>query len=348
MTEPKARILIVGTGGVGTMAAYALERGGKARATAVLRSSYETVLKHGLRIYSVQYGRDIEGWRPSEIRNTVPDVTAEELQPFDFILVTTKCTPDVSPTVAEIIKPAVTPGKTAIVLSQNGLNVEKAVMAQYPTNPIISSVSRIGVREIQPGVIIQDDADNQSIGPFINPNIPAKLSETAARRYISIYDPNDTLDIHYDPNVQRTRWRKLLYNTSFNSVSAILRMDTTRMRMTQHVVDDLVKPIIRELIAAANAAGMEFSTGPELIREVIRTDPVDMFYQPSMLQDVLRGSLIECEVIVGEPLREGRRLGVPMPTLEFVYTVLRGLQVGAMERRGLWEPVFREGNRYRQ
>lgn len=60
----KARVLIVGTGGIGTMSAYALEQGGKAQVTAVMRSNYDAVVKNGINIDSVQYGQ-VKGWRPS-------------------------------------------------------------------------------------------------------------------------------------------------------------------------------------------------------------------------------------------------------------------------------------------
>lgn len=59
MSEQKARVLIVGTGGVGTMSAYALEQGGKAEVTAVMRSNYEAVKANGVNIDSVQYGNGI-------------------------------------------------------------------------------------------------------------------------------------------------------------------------------------------------------------------------------------------------------------------------------------------------
>lgn len=65
MTEPRARVLIVGMGGVGAMAAYALETGGLAEVTAILRSNYDAVEKNGFDIDSVQFGHDIRGWRPT-------------------------------------------------------------------------------------------------------------------------------------------------------------------------------------------------------------------------------------------------------------------------------------------
>lgn len=60
----KSRVLVVGTGGIGTMSAYALENGGLAEVTAVMRSNYDAAVKNGIDIDSVQYGQ-IKAWRPT-------------------------------------------------------------------------------------------------------------------------------------------------------------------------------------------------------------------------------------------------------------------------------------------
>ena len=44
---------------------------------------------------------------------------------------------------------------------------------------------------------------------------------------------------------------------------------------------------------------------------------------------------MEVEVIVGEPLREAHKMGVPAPTLGFIYSLLKALQVRTKQRRGL-------------
>lgn len=62
--DTKANVLLVGSGGVGTMAAYALEKGGKASVTAVLRSNYNVVNENGFDINSIQHG-EVRSWKPS-------------------------------------------------------------------------------------------------------------------------------------------------------------------------------------------------------------------------------------------------------------------------------------------
>ncbi|KAJ5312203.1 hypothetical protein N7508_003033 [Penicillium antarcticum] len=346
MVQEKARVLIVGTGGVGTMSAYALMQGGKADVTAVMRSNYDTAVKNGISIDSIQYGHDIKGFRPTTIVKTVPNVAKEGLKPFDFILVTTKSIPDVSPTVADIIEPAVTPDKTAIVLSQNGLNIEKPIIPRFPSNPIISSVSTVGAKERAPADIFHDDADAQKIGAFQNQSVPQHIAEEAAKKYIGIYNPDGKLDLVYDPDVKRSRWRKLLYNGSFNPIATILRMDTRRMRMCQHIVDDLILPIMFEVLAAARACGVTELTD-DLPGKILLNDDMRFEFKPSMCQDIEKGNLFEMENIVGEPLREGEACGVAMPTLRTVYGLLKGLQLQVKESKGLWEPKFTADNPYK-
>ncbi|KAL4804706.1 ketopantoate reductase PanE/ApbA C terminal-domain-containing protein [Aspergillus unguis] len=344
MTNDKARVLIVGTGGIGAMSAYALDQGGKAEVTAVMRSNYGAVSKNGFEINSIQYGK-ISGWKPANIRTTIPDVQKESLPPYDFILVTTKNTPDIPPSIASIIAPAVTPQKTTIILSQNGLNIEPPFIAQFPSNPIISCVTYLGATQHSPGKILHDDPDIQKLGPFTNPNVPIEIGKEATKRYISVYDPHKNLDLTYDPDVKRARWRKLLYNATYNPVAAILGLDTPRMRMSEHIIDDLIRPIMLEVLAAAEACGVS-GIPPDLPETVIRGDPTDTGFKPSMCQDAEAGRFMEIEYIVGEPLREGEKRGVNMPMLRTVYGILKGLQMKVKEDKGLWVPGFEKGNPY--
>lgn len=51
----------------------------------------------------------------------------------------------------------------------------------------------------------------------------------------------------------------------------------------------------------------------------------------------MQGNFIEFENLLGEPLREGKRAGVPMPTLEVLYQLARTIQWRTKEARGLVE-----------
>jgi ketopantoate reductase len=61
-------ICLIGAGGVGTIAAYVLEKSLRARVTAVLRSNYALVKKHGFDIDSIDHGK-VTNWRPHNGRS---------------------------------------------------------------------------------------------------------------------------------------------------------------------------------------------------------------------------------------------------------------------------------------
>lgn len=67
-------------------------------------------------------------------------------------------------------------------------------------------------------------------------------------------------------------------------------MDITRMRVYEHVIDELVKPAMREVIAVAGALGVRVVNGDEdeegVIEQAVRCDPPEAFFRPSMCQDV--------------------------------------------------------------
>ena len=341
----KSRVLLVGSGGVGTMASYALETGGQADVTSVLRSNYDAVKKNGFSIDSIEHGNGIKGFRPTQILKEVPNVAKEGLPLFDYIVVTTKNIPDVPPTVSDIIEPAVTPNTTAVVLLQNGLSIEKPLIERFPENAILSGVSLISASESPYGVILHEFNDVSKIGPFDGLRVIKQTAESQARRFVEIYNACGRVDCQYDDDVSFTRWRKLVYNSSFNSVSAILNMDVVRMRMTRYIIDDLVRPAMLEIMAPAKAAGVELPDGVDDF--FIRMDPPDDHFLPSMGQDSAKGNFMEIEIIVGAPVREAQRLGVPVPTLQTIYGLLKGLQVKTKETKGIWKAEWDEGNPYK-
>jgi ketopantoate reductase len=65
MHTDKSKVLLFGSGGVGTIAALNLEVGGHAEVTAVLRSNYNAVKERGFDIASCDHGT-LKGWRPTD------------------------------------------------------------------------------------------------------------------------------------------------------------------------------------------------------------------------------------------------------------------------------------------
>ncbi|CZR45210.1 putative 2-dehydropantoate 2-reductase family protein [Fusarium proliferatum ET1] len=330
MTSPKDRVLLIGSGGIGTIAALNLERGDLAEVTSVLRSNFEVVRSKGFTIRSCQHG-DIHNWRPTESLDAIPSRYDAQGRPFDYIVCCTKNIPDIIPTLCDIVAPAVTPGHTAIVLIQNGLNIERPFIHQFPNNVIVSGISRIDAHEVAHGVIEHKQNDVLHIGAFNNPTLHPKVQEAAAKRFVEIYIKGGKTTCLYQPDVDLDRWSKLVYNASFNPICALTRLNTGELQRTGRVVDTLAIPAMKEVLAVAKRAGYEL---PEnIINDTVNSNPIDESITPSMQIDLEKGNFIEHENIIREVVREGRERGVVTPVLSILYELCCAVQWKLKENR---------------
>jgi ketopantoate reductase len=216
--------------------------------------------------------------------NAIPDVTKESLPPFDFVLTVTKNCPDISPTLEELIAPAITPGHTIIVMIQNGLNIEKSMFAAFPTNMVLSGVSMIDSHEGVPGTIHHEEADLLYLGAFHNPSLSAEVEVAAAKRFIEIYGAAGKTKIIFQEDVAWGRWRKLIFNAALNPICAITGLDDARIRLAPGAVEGLVKPAMQEIFDTAKALGHVL---PDNIMDaMLNLDPMDLYLKPSMQCDI--------------------------------------------------------------
>ncbi|RGP66505.1 2-dehydropantoate 2-reductase [Fusarium sporotrichioides] len=328
----KVRILIVGCGGIGCMAALNLEFGGQAQVTAVLRSSYQIVKEQGFTINSVDHGR-VQGFRPTEMVHTVlsavPDVSQSGISPFDYIVCATKNTPDVSTPVADLIRPAVTPSHSTILLLQNGLNIEVPLLEAFPDNIILSGISICGSSEPESGNIEHNIHDELRIGPFRDVGNAADRAQDLVARY----NAGGRCTCHYDSNVTFSRWKKLLYNAVYNPVAALTNLDTGDIQLCPGLVDEVVRPGMKEIQATAAAYGHEITD--EMIEATITTEPIEAHVPPSMLVDVRKSQYIEFENLVGEPLRCAKARQIATPILQNNYSLAKSYQWKLKSKRAV-------------
>ncbi|KAF2631493.1 2-dehydropantoate 2-reductase [Macroventuria anomochaeta] len=331
----KKTVLVIGAGSVGAIAALNLEVGGFASVTVALRSNYNAVKEQGYTIESCDHGF-LRDFRPSVVRNSIPDIVIENLPPYDYIVLCTKSTPDVGPTSLDLVAPALPKDNThtTLVLLQNGLNIEKPFLESHPQTVVLSGVSFIGSAEPSPGHIVQNEPDRLLIGVFPHPHNTIETASARAQEFVTVYSAGGKTDCKYSPAVLHDRWRKLVYNACLNPICAITGVDSGRIRLADGGLDGLVRPAMREIVAAAKAV-TNIELEKDVVEKVIDTDPMENWGKPSMQQDIEKGNYIEFEDLLGEPLREGKKAGVPMPTLEVLYQLARAIQWRTKEAKGL-------------
>lgn len=221
------------------------------------------------------------------VRNSIPDIVAEDLPPYDYIVLCTKSVPDVGPTSIDLVKPALPKDNThtTLVLLQNGLNIERTFLATHPDTVVLSGVSLIGSAEPSPGHIDQNEPDRLLIGAFPHPSIPSEKASAKAQEFVTLYSAGGKTDCKHSPNVLHDRWRKLVYNACLNPICAITGVDSGRIRLADGALDGLVRPAMEEIVAAAKAVA-NVDLEEDVVEKVINTDPLESWAKPSMQQDL--------------------------------------------------------------
>ncbi|EHY52696.1 hypothetical protein ABEF92_003632 [Exophiala dermatitidis] len=337
--DTKLDVCLVGVGGVGTITSYVLEKSGRARVTAVLRSNYHIVKDQGVDIDSVDHG-EVRGFKPTHVVPSLSAAAKTVPNGYDFIVITTKALPDLVAAMIPDLKPLITEGKTSLVLIQNGLNIETPLAEAFPTTPILSAVSMIGSRNTSPRTIYHEDPDEMRLGPFYHhdkdPNSKPYLShETqldAAKRFTDLYNaglvdakPKTGAQCELVDDVVGARWRKLLWNGSFNTICTLLRISVGEL-LSSPGRDTLLEPAMREIAAIATAAGFGRNVSEEIIQTTLKGTPPTSPFRPSMLVDLEKGRPMELDVILGAPLKVARQYSVPTPVLTQVHELLRVVQ----------------------
>lgn len=257
-------------------------------------------------------------------------------KPFDFIVVAIKALPEVFKT-ENIIAPAMiqNPDSGAlptVVLIQNGIDIEKPVAEAFPKALVLSGVSMIGSHNYG-GNIVQFGHDSMNVGFYPGcggAGVSDSVRAQKAHEFVDLYAASG-VDCKYHPRLLEARWRKLVYNSCINTVCAISQVDSRRAFLCG-MDTALTLPAMKEILAIAKAAGYELDEN--LPQKMIDSD-AGVHYEPSMMVDVQKGNPIELEVILGNPLRIAKDLGVPAPILTVLYNLLKGIQFRLMEKRGI-------------
>lgn len=303
--EGKVRILVTGAGAVGSFYGAKLSQAG-ARVSLLCRSDYDHVLRHGVEIESV--------WGDFHFQPDCIVRTASEycrlLGPADIVLVALKSLPCID--VPSMIRDAVGP-RTAVVLLQNGIEVEDPVARAFPDNDILSSIAFVCLNRIAPGRIRHLDYGRVVIGRY-----PAGIDERV--KLVAGMFEKAGVPVRMTSNIVMERWQKLVWNAPFNPLSVLCGGATTRQVLDAPECAAVARKIMEEVVAIAAAEGVSL---PADVVERNMTDTAKMKpYKTSMCLDYEAGRPLEVEAILGRAVAAARRRGVSAPHIETIYALL--------------------------
>ncbi|KAH8085404.1 ketopantoate reductase PanE/ApbA C terminal-domain-containing protein [Cristinia sonorae] len=337
-------VCVVGFGAIGALYAWALERSGKARVTAVCRSNHDVLHDLGLEFHSDKLGRTTDGpWRPYRVVRTVEDAADRT---YAYILCATKCIPEVlttpsllSPLLPNTTQPETNSPVTTIVLLQNGVGIEDDLIAYLnATNDldkkvvVVSGCAWVDTTAVDGGKkITQFGTERLVLGVH---KYSALDGQQELREFCDalILAGSDAVPVE---DIDAARWRKVLWNASFSTLCTLTRTTVGHVLSLPTGRAELAS-IMHEVLAVARASlspHSALSLPDTVVQEIIAHENPESVFKPSMLVDLEAGRPMEVEAIVGGVLKRAKNVGVQVPKLELIYAGLSLIQKELLEKK---------------
>jgi len=334
------RIAVFGAGAVGAFFGGLLQRGGAEVRFIARGDNLAALCRDGILIRSLRFG---------EIR--VAPVHAESdarrVGISDLVLICVKAhqTPALLDDLAALVG-----DDTTIVTLQNGVESDEPVAARFGRDRVIPGVVYVGATLEEPGIVSHVAAGtiaigSRSDGARVPPGVPDLSNVGRVPRSGPAVDrvqrAADALALSGQPvkvvdDIQSERWVKLLWNASFNPVSAITGR-TPRELVEVPATRALLVELMREVTAVAQAQGLTLDES--MIAEQLSWTERASAIRTSMMVDRERGRGMEIDALVGVVVRTGKMHSVPTPFSLAMLALLEAIAApsGEMTRRE-WVP----------
>ncbi|MFS8493416.1 MAG: 2-dehydropantoate 2-reductase [Limnochorda sp.] len=300
------RVGVVGAGAVGGYFGALLSRAGHPVTLLARGAHLEAIRREGLRVRSVQAGGgEWVAW---------PEATeqASGTGPQDLILFAVKSYDTEG--AARAMAPWVGPSTTILCL-QNGVENEGKLAALYGMGRVVPAVAYIGAERVAPGVIEHRARGELVVGEPEGGSSPRleQLRQVLAEARIPVQVAED---------IWAAKWEKMLFNVALNAASALTGATGARLVAAPRS-RWLFEASVREALAVARAQGVPLDDG--VVDRVVAAAAA-LPAVSSMYHDLVRGKPLELESFNGYVVREGERLGIPVPVNATLYGLMEARQ----------------------
>ncbi len=303
------RVGVIGVGAMGCLFGSRLAPHAQVRMLGTWREGVATIAELGISVETVQeVGVTQDSGRTRVFATTSPI----EIGECDLVIIARKSwqTEQAAIQTAQILAP-----DGLAVTVQNGLGNLERIAAVVGSDRAALAVTTQGATLVGPGQIRHVGGGPTHIGA--TPKTRHRLEDV--RR---LYEQAG-FEAHLAEDVTSLLWGKLAVNCGINALTAILRVPNGEL-LVRHDAEELMIRAAEECAEVANAKGitLPYANAGEYVREVARLTGAN---SSSMLQDLLRGAPTEIDAINGAVALEGARLGVPMPTNEMLWHLVRAV-----------------------
>ena len=239
---------------------------------------------------------------------------AAELPSCDFGIVATKAmhTESAMAATADVFADG------CVATVQNGIGNEE-VLARHADRVIRGTTFPAG-KLIEPGVVQWDVKGDTTFGPFEEQPAPFEQVERLADACTRGGMP--TTAVH---DARGPQWRKVIFNAATNPLGALTGLTHGRV-CERPDLRALASRLVDEGKAVASAHGIELDSDPEELIDFAARPEVAYGHKASMLQDVEARRATEVDFLNGGISEFGRRLGVPTPTHDAIWALVKGVE----------------------
>ncbi|KAF2171429.1 hypothetical protein M409DRAFT_63704 [Zasmidium cellare ATCC 36951] len=309
----RVEVLIYGAGAIGSILGWRLAQHETTRVSVLCRSNHDDVKQNGIFIQSILWG---DGhFIPDEVLRAGAALPNRD---FDYIILANKIKTEEDVAVMIRDLKSLVRDSTTIVSAQNGMDNEVPLREAFPENTILSSICNLVCTQTQPGLVEQVATIKTHafhLGVYDHREV-AVSAHLLRRDRLASMDPHFVV-IH---NVHEERWQKLIFNSSWNSMTALAGLDTHELFCHPMLVH-IVRQLAIEARSVGVASGVKLPvTLPDKIIEIAKgSGPI----VTSTLSDARNGRMLEVKPITGYLVNQAARLGISIPWMSAVYDRLR-------------------------
>ena len=276
-------VAVLGPGAVGGVLAVGLIRA-EVRVVCIARpDTARLIASRGL---SLRHGQATETVRP--------EATPELRDPVELLLVTVK-----APALEDALGRVQAPAETVIPLL-NGIEHMDTIRSGLPESRVVAaSVGLIEAYLERPGTIVQT-----------TPAVVLTLATEAEARTAELLGRSGA-EVRVNGSEAEVLWEKLARQAPVAAATALTQRPVGELRSDPEWRRRLHEAVV-ETCAVAARDGVSLT--PEAQWEIIDAMPPRL--TSSTARDVAAGRPSELDAITGAAVRAGRRVGLPMPTLE--------------------------------
>ena len=307
------RIAIMGAGGIGGCYGGLLAKAGF-DVTLIARGAHlEAITEKGLRLVQPEgeFTVDVAATGNPSLVGTV-----------DLVIFSVKAHQNL--TAVPLIKPLIGV-ETTVLTIQNGVESADEIGQEYGAERVLPGSAYVISNVVSPGVVKQ-----QSQIPRV---AFGESNGERSQRAIAVQDAFLKANImaELSDDISRVLWSKLLYNSPANGMASAARL-SPRDLIEYPEGSSMFKLAIQEVADVGTASGVPLGKDDvQGAMDLIAARP--MGARGSMQADLESGRPLELDAIVGSVGRIGRKLNVPTPIFDILYTLLLPHIDGTRENR---------------